>query len=889
MTFSEICLAVQDRLNLTSSSSLDRIGREVNDRHRRITSSLGINVTRRITTYATTTIGQTTLTFTGIEKIVNIIDRTNSPYRYLKEITIEELRNAQPSSNTFCSFYCIVGTTWNSVTVEMDCVPAIAFPLYADCLQNCTVLSGSMEPIFPESFHDILFHGALEDEYLKLEKVKLAQDSGIKYAQRLSDLRMWLAKSSSLDIVQGKTRGTFLDVAGVPGAGGEPGGNTSQGITIYYNVTATPYGVIPNSGQNATAGIQSAINAAVSSGGVVYLPAGKYIVTPPSSGGPILSIPGPNIRIMGDGPGLTVIQVAAGAPPYSAIIGAGNNNASHLEVDHLTFDHNIGSNPIPSLASINANPENTIQVFNGNSIRYHYLEIINASSINNLVVNGANITNVFISDCVFSNVGNDPNGVVHDSSLIYVAGLSECTISNIQITTAGQNTPGTAAGIETHISQCIIENNTILNCEIGMNVTGVAAQETDDVTISGNTITGGLIGIVLYSVPFTGHTTGFGLKNVIVANNVINLVSVASWPNGSEEGGIIIATNTSELPVSGMIIANNIIRYPLEAVNTVAHNTASLGIGWYSNTNQMLFNSKIADNIIINFPMSAIRLSCGVQDVDITGNFILDGGSTLYTGFANTLAYRIPFFLGSASNPVINLTIKKNIFIDNIAGSTRPAYFMYLAQSPTSSGVEIVDNSFFSNGSSMVQQILLDSSAGALSPYLKGSISGFTTTNAGKWALGSSIIDPSTGLNYTIRPDQITWQSGLLSSNVAPIGGFRYQSFGSSLVAGDFVLSAGWGIGATIAVAGSDQGFVVNITAGSSPSANPTTTLTFHDGAWPFLPVANVQLTGVTGALPSPFIIGVSCSPTTLAWSAIFTPTATVIYQFTGIVIGKPN
>ena len=233
MTFTEIVNLVQTRLNLTSADSLKRIGIEVNDRHRRITSSLGMLLTRRITTSATATIGQTTLTFTGVEKLINIVDRSVNPYRVLKEISVEELRAQQPSPNTFVSYYCIVNMSWNSVTVEMDCVPGTTFVLFADALQNAATLSGSMEPAFPESFHDVLVHGALEDEYLKLEKVKLAADSGLKYANRLSDLRYFFAKSSYIDWVQGKTRGTIYE-EGVPGAGG--GAGPGQNIAIASGV-----------------------------------------------------------------------------------------------------------------------------------------------------------------------------------------------------------------------------------------------------------------------------------------------------------------------------------------------------------------------------------------------------------------------------------------------------------------------------------------------------------------------------------------------------------------------------------------------------------------------------------------------------------------------------
>lgn len=60
-----------------------------------------------------------------------------------------------------------------------------------------------------------------------------------------------------------------------------------------------------------------------------------------------------------------------------------------------------------------------------------------------------------------------------------------------------------------------------------------------------------------------------------------------------------------------------------------------------------------------------------------------------------------------------------------------------------------------------------------------------------------------------------------------------YLSKGTAVVNGDFALSAGWGSGATVAAQfGTDAGGYIQVTPGTGPSANPTITLTFHDGQW---------------------------------------------------------
>lgn len=91
MTFTEIQTEICDRLNLTDSDDIARVGRAINRKYKTITSSLGIKGTsRRATVSAIASIGGSELTFTGIEKIINVIDRTDGNRR-LDEVTVEEL------------------------------------------------------------------------------------------------------------------------------------------------------------------------------------------------------------------------------------------------------------------------------------------------------------------------------------------------------------------------------------------------------------------------------------------------------------------------------------------------------------------------------------------------------------------------------------------------------------------------------------------------------------------------------------------------------------------------------------------------------------------------------------------------------------------------------
>mgnify|MGYP001607587797 CR=1 FL=1 len=204
MTFTELITTVQNRLNLSSSESTTRIGDEINDYHRRITSTLGLNITRRATVSSAIVVGAPTVTF-AVEKITNVIDRNYTPHKILSEVTMEEMRGDAPFVNAAPLKYGISAYGPNSVTITIDCVTTTARTLFCDGYVNLAILSGNMSPVFPESFHDVLKHGVLADEYRKMEKVALAKDAEGDYERRLSDLRMFLAKSVYLDLMQNGT------------------------------------------------------------------------------------------------------------------------------------------------------------------------------------------------------------------------------------------------------------------------------------------------------------------------------------------------------------------------------------------------------------------------------------------------------------------------------------------------------------------------------------------------------------------------------------------------------------------------------------------------------------------------------------------------------------
>jgi hypothetical protein len=214
VTFDEIVSEVKSRLNLTSTEATTRVGQFVNSRYRRLTSSVGVQTSRRTTSTANTVAGNPRVTF-SLEKVERVYLTASGKARVLSERSYDEWRTSvvhAPSSGDPLT-YAIETTGASTVTIVLDPTPSGTETLSADGLQNASTLSGSSVPNFPADFHDALVFGAMADELRKMEKPDLAAEAEAQYEARVADLRYFLAKSGYLSITQGPrsglTRGAY--------------------------------------------------------------------------------------------------------------------------------------------------------------------------------------------------------------------------------------------------------------------------------------------------------------------------------------------------------------------------------------------------------------------------------------------------------------------------------------------------------------------------------------------------------------------------------------------------------------------------------------------------------------------------------------------------------
>jgi Concanavalin A-like lectin/glucanases superfamily/Right handed beta helix region len=104
---------------------------------------------------------------------------------------------------------------------------------------------------------------------------------------------------------------------------------------------------------------------------------------------------------------------------------------------------------------------------------------------------------------------------------------------------------------------------------------------------------------------------------------------------------------------------------------------------------------------------------------------------------------------------------------------------------------------------------------------------------------------------------------------------------GTALVAGNFVLSAGWGTTPSVtALAGTDKKWQATFTSGGTgQAANPTITLTYANGSWGTAPIASCGRNGGTGTGITGFTV--SSTATQQIITAVGTPVAAETYILT--------
>lgn len=199
MTFLNLQDRVMGRLNLSSTEARSRIKNFLNERYRRLQTSINLGKVRRSTMTFPTVNGTYTYSPTNVIKVFTMAYPAGN--RVLAEQTLDQLRVIDPDNSQTGPprAYAVTQYTAIGLQVYIWPKPDAAYTIQLDGLLKGTDLSLDADvPAFPEDFHDILEFGATADELEKMEKPDQAAGFEDRAERRSRDLRYFMSKSAYL-------------------------------------------------------------------------------------------------------------------------------------------------------------------------------------------------------------------------------------------------------------------------------------------------------------------------------------------------------------------------------------------------------------------------------------------------------------------------------------------------------------------------------------------------------------------------------------------------------------------------------------------------------------------------------------------------------------------
>lgn len=199
MTFKNMQDRIMERLNLTSSESRSRIKNFLNERYRRLQTSINLGRVRRTEVSFNTIAGTFEYVRTDIIKPITV--RYEAGNKVLDERTLDQIRMMDPDEGTTGApqIFAVVKYAAAGCTLYIWPKPDAIYAISVDGLAAGTDMSLDADvAAFPEDFHDILVLEGAADELMKMEKPELSRELLAEAVTRKGELRYFLAKSSYL-------------------------------------------------------------------------------------------------------------------------------------------------------------------------------------------------------------------------------------------------------------------------------------------------------------------------------------------------------------------------------------------------------------------------------------------------------------------------------------------------------------------------------------------------------------------------------------------------------------------------------------------------------------------------------------------------------------------
>lgn len=191
------------RTNLTTTVARTRVKAYLNERLRRVATSVNCGRVRQGSVSINSVANVNTITTTGLVKVKTVSIPLEN--RVLDERTADQLRTYDPdvSENGIPRYYAIQKINPTTLTLQLYPEPDAIYAIAIEGILTGTDMSVDADvPGVPEDFHDVLIYGALADEYPHVKDTENSLLFENKFDARLKELRYYIAKSAYLSRVE---------------------------------------------------------------------------------------------------------------------------------------------------------------------------------------------------------------------------------------------------------------------------------------------------------------------------------------------------------------------------------------------------------------------------------------------------------------------------------------------------------------------------------------------------------------------------------------------------------------------------------------------------------------------------------------------------------------
>jgi hypothetical protein len=425
-------------------------------------------------------------------------------------------------------------------------------------------------------------------------------------------------------------------------AEGRQGETPRPGPRAWFDVRA--HGALGDGVTDDSRAFQAALDAArAAGGGVVFVPAGTYVVAPPAAkgGGPRLEALtiGSNVWLRGEGPA-SVLKVKDGVGSYRSLFS--NHPTPASPVENVTIsDLRVDQNCAASGGSVRpggdgAHHANVYLAWAGRNLTVERVRFDPICGVNTVSLNGAAARDLAVRDSYFRFVRgptSEANGF-YDNTAVYVHGAGSEVTGNVFESTAAD---GARGAIELHGSRGLAAGNVTRWYHSCVRVVGTSGREErppdgpNGFTVTGNTCADAKDAINVWSI------TRHHVRGVTIAGNRIGIAGLdhlAATSHLRYYSGISFVWDAVSGELDGdvgdvTIEGNTITAQPSDGV-WGPRDEGSGGIVLTSAGN--VSNVLVRGNVVRDVPGPGIHLQAmgrrsRARGVRIEGNVVLDAGN----------------------------------------------------------------------------------------------------------------------------------------------------------------------------------------------------------------------------------------------------------------------